>query len=103
MCLSIPLQLVSLEDENGHFAIAERRQGSTLRRERINMMLIGPQAVGTWILASLGLAREVLDERELALIEDALAALGAAIAGDYDASRHFSDLHTPRQTRSTLP
>jgi hypothetical protein len=34
MCLSIPLQLVALEDENGDFAIAERRQGSALRRER---------------------------------------------------------------------
>ncbi|EXI80952.1 MAG: hydrogenase assembly chaperone HypC/HupF [Candidatus Accumulibacter appositus] len=103
MCLSIPLQLVSLEDENGDFAIAERRQGGALRRERINMMLIGPQAVGTWILASLGLAQEILDDRELALIEDALAALDASVAGDYDATKHFSDLHTPRQARSTLP
>ena len=103
MCLSIPMQVLAQEGENGDFAIVERRQVDALRHERINMMLIGPQAVGTWILASLGLAREVLDERELALIEDALAALGAAIAGDYDASRHFSDLHTPRQTRSTLP
>ncbi len=103
MCLSIPLQLVSLEDENGDFAIAERRQGGALRRERINMMLLGPQPLGTWILASLGLAKEVLDEHERALIEDALAALGASIAGNYDASKHFSDLRTPTNTRSRLP
>ncbi len=103
MCLSIPLQLVALADENGDFAIAERRQGSALRRERVNLMLIGPQPLGTWILASLGLAREVLDDRELALIEDALAALAASRAGDYDAAKHFSDLNTPRQTRSPLP
>lgn len=102
MCLSIPLQLVALEDENGDFAIAERLQGSALRRERVNMMLIGPQPVGTWILASLGLAKEVVDDGERELIEDALAALAASCAGDYDASKHFPDLDTERQTRSTL-
>jgi hydrogenase expression/formation protein HypC len=102
MCLSIPLQLVALDDENGDFAIAERRQGNALRRERVNMMLIGRQPLGSWILASLGLAREVLDDHQRALIEDALAALGASLAGDYDPSAHFSDLTTPRPTRRTL-
>lgn len=92
MCLSIPMQLVALEGRNGDFAIAERRQGDTLRRERINLMLIGPQPVGTWVLASLGLAREVLEDGERKLIEDALAAVSAALTGDYDPARHFADL-----------
>jgi hydrogenase expression/formation protein HypC len=100
MCLSIPMQIVAQEDDNGHFAIVERRQGDTLRRERTNMMLIGQQPVGTWILVSLGLAREVVDDDERALIEDALAALAAALAGDYDPGQHFIDLTTAdRRTR----
>lgn len=92
MCLSIPMQLVALEGKSGDFAVAERGQGDTLRRERLNLMLIGPQPVGTWVLASLGLAREVLEDGERELIEDALAAVSAALTGDYDPARHFADL-----------
>ena len=92
MCLSIPMQLVALDGDCGDFAIVERRQGDALRRERVNMMLIGPQPVGTWILVSLGLAREVLEDCERLLIEDALTAVSASLAGDYDPSQHFADL-----------
>lgn len=92
MCLSIPLRVVAWEDEAGDFAIVERPQREGVRRERVNMMLLGAQPVGTWILASLGLAKEVLDDAERALIEDALAALSASLAGDYDAAAHFADL-----------
>ncbi len=99
MCLSIPMQIVAQADDSGHFAIVERRQGDTLRRERANMMLIGRQPVGTWILVSLGLAREVVDDGERALIEDALAALSAALAGNYDPAVHFIDLTTASPPR----
>lgn len=92
MCLSIPMQIVAWEGEGGDFAIVERAQGDALRRERVNMMLIGQQPVGTWILASLGLAKEVIDDAERALIEDALAALSASLDGDYDPANHFADL-----------
>ena len=92
MCLSIPMQIVALENESGEFAIVERREGESLQRERVNLMLIGRQPPGTWILASLGLAREVLDDQERALIEDALAALAASLAGRHDSSEHFTDL-----------
>ena len=95
MCLSLPMKLVALEGaggEGGEFALVERRQGSAVRRERINMMLIGPQPLGTWVLVSLGMAREVVDDDALALIEDALAALSASLAGDYDPEQHFADL-----------
>lgn len=96
MCLSIPMQLVALEGDDGSFAIVERREGGALRRERVNMLLIGPQPLGTWVLTSLGLAREVVDENERALIEDALAALAASLADNYDPSRHFADLGSRR-------
>jgi len=87
MCLSIPRQVVEWEGE-GDFAWVERDG----ERERINMMLLGPQPVGTWVLTSLGLAQEVVGEAERALIEDALAALAASLENDYDPASHFQDL-----------
>lgn len=87
MCLSIPMQVVE-NDGDGDFAWAERPG----RRERLNMMLVGPQAVGTWVLAAQGLAKDVVSEQQRLLIEDALAAVAEALEGDYDSSRHFTDL-----------
>lgn len=87
MCLSIPKQVVAWEAD-GHFAWVERSG----EREQINMMLIGPQPVGSWVLTSLGLAREVVEPAQLALIEEALAALAESLDGDYDPERYFTDL-----------
>lgn len=88
MCLSIPMQVVAWEGDEGDFAWVERGE----RRERINMMLLGAQPVGTWILTSLGLAREVVEPEQLALIEEALSALAASLEGDYAAEAYFRDL-----------
>lgn len=87
MCLSIPKQVVAWEAE-GDFAWVERNG----QREQVNMMLLGPQPIGTWILTSLGLAKEVIEPEELALIEEALTALAASLDGDYDSTRYFQDL-----------
>ncbi|MCK6412147.1 MAG: HypC/HybG/HupF family hydrogenase formation chaperone [Azonexus sp.] len=87
MCLSIPKQVVAWEGE-GDFAWVERDG----QRELVNMMLLGPQPPGTWVLTSLGLAKEVVDDEARALIEDALAALAASLNGDYDPQRHFQDM-----------
>ncbi|MGE5490913.1 MAG: HypC/HybG/HupF family hydrogenase formation chaperone [Actinomycetota bacterium] len=91
MCLSIPKQVVEWEGE-GDFAWVERDG----QRERVNMMLIGPQPVGTWVLTSLGLAKETVEAEERALIEDALGALAASLEDDYDPARHFRDLDSIR-------
>ena len=91
MCLSIPKCIVAWEGEGesaGEFAWVERDG----QRERINMMLIGAQPVGTWVLTSLGLAREVIEDEPRRLIEDALSALVASLAGDFDPASHFTDL-----------
>lgn len=91
MCLSIPKQVVEWEGSGeyaGDFAWVERAG----ERERVNMMLIGPQPVGTWVLTSLGLAKEVVADEERALIEDALAALAASLENHYDPASHFQDL-----------
>lgn len=92
MCLSIPMRVIEWVDEEGMLAWVERGEGGSLRREQVNMMLIGAQPVGTWILASLGLAKEIVDDENRALIEDALSALDSSLDGNYDASRHFADL-----------
>lgn len=100
MCLSIPMQVVAWEGESGDLAIVEREHREAgevrIRRERVNMMLIGAQPIGTWILSSLGLAKEVIEDDQRALIEDALAALSASLADDYDPSQHFTDLRPGR-------
>lgn len=87
MCLSIPKQVVAWEGE-GDFAWVERNG----EREQLNMMLLGPQPIGTWVLASLGLAKEVVEPDQLVLIEEALSALAASLDGDYDAKQYFQDL-----------
>lgn len=87
MCLSVPMQVVDIEAD-GDLAVVERHG----RRERVNMMLLGEQSVGTWVLVSLGFAKEVVETEELALIEEALAALAASLDGSYDAGEWFRDL-----------
>jgi hydrogenase expression/formation protein HypC len=86
------MRVIEWVDEEGMLAWVERGEGDSLRREQVNMMLIGAQPVGTWILASLGLAKETVDDENRALIEDALSALDSSLDGNYDASRHFADL-----------
>lgn len=88
MCLSIPMQVVAWEGDDGDFAWVERGE----RRERVNMMLLGAQPIGTWVLTSLGLAREVVEAEHLVLIEEALSALANSLDGDYEPGRYFRDL-----------
>jgi hydrogenase expression/formation protein HypC len=92
MCLSIPMQVVELEAD-GDLAIVERHG----RRERANMLLVGRQPLGTWVLVSLGFAKEVVEPADLALIEDALAALAASLDGGYAPDAHFRDLADARR------
>lgn len=73
---------------NGFVAECEGRG----RREQLNMMLVGPQEVGTWVLAFLGSARELLTADEAAKIDDALDAVEAVMNGATDVSGHFLDL-----------
>jgi len=52
--------------------------------EQVNMMLIGSQAEGTWVLSFLGSAREVLTEDDARNIDRALDGLAAIMSGDND-------------------
>ncbi len=91
MCLSVPMQVRALE-AGGDIAVVARGE----RHERVNMLLVGPQPVGTWVLVALGFAKEVVGEGELELIEEALAALAATLDGDYRAEAYFADLERGR-------
>jgi len=85
MCVGIPMQLVRCEDG---MALAEGRN----RHERLNLMLIGEQAPGTWVLAYQGSAVRVLSEDEAHQTSAALDALDAAFRGESDVDAFFADL-----------
>ncbi len=92
MCLSVPMQVESIEAGG---ALAWLVRGD--RREQANMLLVGEQPVGTWVLVSLGFAKEVLDEPARVQIEEALDALAATLDADYDPGRYFVDLDAARR------
>lgn len=85
MCVGLPMRVVSGDDVA---AVCERRG----ERATLNMMLVGAQPPGTWVLAFMGTAREVLSAEDAAQIDAALDAVAAALAGETDVDRYFSDL-----------
>jgi len=88
MCIGIPLQVVSGDEQ-----VAECAAGG--RSERLNMLLVGAQPPGTWVLAFQGSALRVMPEEEALQTRAALAALDAALAGDagqQDFDLYFADL-----------
>ena len=80
MCIGLPMQIES-GDGLSAVARAEAADG-TVSRERLDMMIVGEQPPGTWVLAFHGAARRVLDPDEARQIADALAALAIAVAPD---------------------
>jgi hydrogenase expression/formation protein HypC len=85
MCLGIPMRVI---ESNGLMARCHGR-GS----ERwLDLALVGQQAPGTWLLAFINSAREVIDEPRARTINDALDALEAVLDGETDLSAHFADL-----------
>lgn len=85
MCIGIPLRITSAD---GLAAQGERRDGTV---QDIDLSLVGPQAVGTWVLAHLGAARSVLTDEEARQIDDALAAAEAVQRGE-NIDHLFADL-----------
>lgn len=90
MCLGIPMQVI----ESGPFTALCERRGE---QRRLNMMLIGPQPVGTWVLAIMDHAREVLDEVQARQIDEAVLGLEAALQGANELDGYFPDLALPSQ------
>ncbi len=89
MCVGVPVQVV----EAGEFmALCRGRNGE----EQVNMMLIGPQPEGTWVLNFLGSAREVISDEDAVNIDKALDGLTAIMQGetDIDINHYFPDTGT---------
>ena len=85
MCLGIPMQVVEC---NGYVAQCQGRGGM----RQLDLALVGEQPPGTWLLAFIDAAREVIDPETAARIDAALDGLEAVMAGETDISRHFADL-----------
>ena len=93
MCIGIPVKII----KSGEFmARCEGRNGV----EDVNMMLIGPQQEGTWVLNFLGSAREVLSEEDATKIDRALDGLVAIMrsSGPVDMDSYFPDLAKNERT-----
>lgn len=82
MCIGIPMQVIE-----SHALFAIGADG-----ERVDTALVGQQAVGSWLLVSLGIAREVLDAQSAQAIRDALTAVDAVLNGRTEVDHLFADL-----------
>ena len=85
MCVGVPMRVLSTEDG---MAECEGRG----RHQRLNAMLLGNLAPGTWILAYQGSAVREMTEDEAQQTNQALDALDAALDGSSDVDRFFADL-----------
>ncbi len=85
MCLGIPMKVVKMVGSNALCAVDGKQ-------EMVDMMLIGDQPVGTWVLNFLGAAREVMsteDAEQTRLAHDAVADI---MQGNNDIDHLFADL-----------
>ncbi len=85
MCIGMPMRVMTAD---GSFAWCEAGDA----HERLDMMLVGDQPAGTWVLGFHGAARQVLSEQEAAQVCAARQALAAALDGDAGIDRFFADL-----------
>lgn len=87
MCLGTPVQVVQSGEV---MSLCRGRNGD----EDVNMLLIGQQPVGTWVLSFLGWAREILDEQQATEINLALDGLQEIMDGadSIDVDHHFPGL-----------
>lgn len=85
MCIGIPVQVI---EDRGLVALCRGRNGDEL----INMLLVGAQPVGTWVVNFLGSARDVISAEEAAIINSALDGLAAALQGETELDKYFPSL-----------
>ncbi len=85
MCIGVPMQVV---ESGPDWAWCE----ADGQRERLDMVLIGPQPVGTWVLAFQGGARQVMDVLEAQQARAGRQALAAVLAGRDNVDAFFADL-----------
>ncbi len=91
MCIGVPVQVI----EKGEFmSLCKGRNGE----EQVNMMLIGPQPVGTWVVNFLGSAREAISEEDAINLNKALDGMLELMTGnDIDVDHYFPDMGIPEE------
>lgn len=95
MCIGIPMRVL---ETDGFTALCEGRG----ERHRLNMLMVGECPPGSWVLASLGSAREILTEEDAARTNRALDGLEAALRGDLNFEEHFSGLAGPGDRQDNM-
>ncbi len=85
MCIGVPMQVI---ESSALSALCE----ADGKQERIDMMLVGEQAPGTWILNFLGAAREVMTAEHAANVRQALTAMSDIMQGKNEVEHLFADL-----------
>ena len=87
MCVGTPVQVVLSREV---MSVCRGRNGD----DEVNMLLVGQQPVGTWVIAFLGWAREVIDEQQAKDIDLALDGLQQIMDGAdaIDVPHHFPGL-----------
>ena len=101
MCIGVPMRVIEIEGSHAWCDAGGQR-------ERLDMMLIGDQPVGTWVLGFHGAARQVLSEQEAAHALAGRQALAAVLAGDSRVDEFFADLigrepQLPAHLQTTTP
>ncbi|MBL8313889.1 MAG: HypC/HybG/HupF family hydrogenase formation chaperone [Rubrivivax sp.] len=98
MCIGVPMQVVECGPD---WAWCE----ADGQRERLDIVLIGPQPVGTWVLAFQGGARQVMDVLEAQQARAGRQALAAVLAGSDNVDAFFADLvdRTPQLPEHLRP
>lgn len=87
MCIGIPMIVRELPDEG--VAICEGRG----KREKIDIMMVGPLEIGTYVLTWNGNATDVITEERAAQVNKALDSLEKAMNGlPPDAEDAFADI-----------
>lgn len=74
MCVGIPMQVIECGPA---YAICD----CAGERREINMMLVGEQPPGTWLLVFIDAAREIITSEDVRKISDALSSLNAIMNG----------------------
>lgn len=102
MCIGEPLQVMA-SDGSWAWCTADAQQDAPA--QRLDMALVGPQPVGTWVLAFQGTARQVLSDEEAAQARAGRQALAAVLSGDGQIDDYFADLvgRTPQLPEHLRP
>ncbi len=85
MCIGTPMIVVECGE---HHAICDD-EGT---RHQVDIVLVGAQPAGTWLLVFLGAAREIMTEHDALKTRDALKAVSAIMQGDGQVEHLFADL-----------